>query len=122
MVTAVLTATAVVVIVNVGEVVAPAGTVTEAGTVVLGSLLVSITSAPPDGAAPVSVTVFPLVDAPPTTEVGDSVTAETVGLAGRTVKVAVFVTLLYVAEMVTAVLTATRSVERGVGGECVAPG
>ena len=72
------TATAVVVIVKTGEVVAPAATVTEGGTVALGSPLVSMTTAPPDGAGPVSVTVFAVVDVPPATEEGDSVTVDNV--------------------------------------------
>jgi hypothetical protein len=38
--------------------VAPAGTVTEAGTEVLGSLVESVTTVPPEGAGPFKVTVF----------------------------------------------------------------
>jgi hypothetical protein len=87
----VLTATAVVVIVNEGETVPPAATVTEAGTVALGSLLESVTTAPSDGAGPLRVKVLSVVDPPPTTDVGDNVTAETLGC--KTVKVAVFVPL-----------------------------
>jgi hypothetical protein len=67
--------TAVVVIANVGDTVWPAATVTEAGTVTAALLLVSVTTAPPDGAAASSVTV-PLVDVPPTMEDGDKVTAD----------------------------------------------
>ena len=71
-------------------VVAPAATVTLAGTcaaVVL--LLVRVTTAPPDGAGPVKVTV-PVEDVPPITEVGLRLTE--VSAAAVTVKVAVFVT------------------------------
>ena len=91
-VTVVLAITGVVVIVNVGETFAPAATVTEAGTVELGSLLASVTTAPPDGAGPFSFTVFAVVDPPPITEAGDSVTAEMT--AGVTVRFEVLVTPL----------------------------
>ena len=60
-------------IVNCGDTVAPAGTVTDAGTVVLGSVLLSVISAPPAGAGPVSVNVFALVELPPEVELGDNV-------------------------------------------------
>jgi len=83
-VTGVLTPTAVVIIVNAGDTVAPAATVTVPGTVVLGSLLISVTIAPPAGAGPFSVTVFAVVDVPPTTDPGLRFTA--VGLGGCTVK------------------------------------
>jgi hypothetical protein len=88
-VTDALDATAEVVIVKVA-VVAPAATVMLAGTcaaVVL--LLVRVTTAPPDGAGPVKVTV-PVDDVPPITEVGLRVTE--VSAAAVTVRVAVFVT------------------------------
>ena len=80
------------VVVNVKDkFVAPAGTVMEAGTVALGSLLVSVTTAPPDGAGPVRVTEFiPVTCWPPTTVTGYSVRAEIV--SGTTVKVPVLVT------------------------------
>jgi len=65
-------ATAVVVIVNVAEV-APCATVTVAGTVAAALLDASVTTLPPAGAGPVSVTV-PVDDAPPATLVGLSVT------------------------------------------------
>jgi hypothetical protein len=76
-------------------VVAPAATVTLAGTcaaVVL--LLVRVTVAPPVGAAPLNVTV-PLEELPPVTVVGLTATddKDTVE-AGFTVRVAVFVPLL----------------------------
>jgi hypothetical protein len=57
--------TAVVVTVNVA-VVAPAGTVTLAGTVADALLLVSVTTVPPEGAGPFSVTV-PVEEVPPFT-------------------------------------------------------
>jgi hypothetical protein len=91
-VTGVLVATAKVLMVNAGETDAPATTVTKGGTVVAGLLLVSVTTAPPDGAGPLSVTVFKVVDVPPKTDAGDSVTAE--GTGGSTVNVAVTVTPL----------------------------
>lgn len=53
--------TALVVTVNVGLVVEPAATVTLDGTEATdGLLLVSVTTAPPDGAAALSFTVFPV--------------------------------------------------------------
>ena len=81
--------TAEVVIVNVA-LVAPAVTVTLAGTCAADVLLlVRVTTAPPDGAGPVKVTV-PVDEVPPITELGLRLTE--VSAAAVTVKVAVFVT------------------------------
>jgi hypothetical protein len=68
---------------------APAGTVTLAGTIAfVGLLLVSVTTRPPAGAAFVKVTVPTEFD-PPTTVVGLNVNAESAaGAAGFTVSVA----------------------------------
>jgi len=74
--------------VNAGETVAPAATVTDAGTVVLGSLLVSVTTAPPAGAGPFRLTVA-VVDTPPRTDDDVSVTVE--AMSGPTVKVEIAV-------------------------------
>ena len=75
MVTAVDSATALVLTVNVA-LVAPAATVTLDGTVAAVVLLLkSVTTAPPDGAAPVSVTV-PVEGFPPVTLVGFGETEE----------------------------------------------
>jgi len=71
-VTRVVVATDEVVIVNTGETVAPAATVTVGGTPTPGSLLVKFTTIPPAGAAPLKVTLFAVVEAPPNTAVGDS--------------------------------------------------
>jgi len=80
----VATVTAVVVIVNAGDTVAPAATVTVPGTVAAALLLISVTTAPPAGAGPFSVTVFAVVDVPPTTDPGLRFTADALG--GCTVK------------------------------------
>jgi hypothetical protein len=87
MVTVLLTATIDVVMSKAGDAVWPSATVTDAGTAAAaGSLLVSCTSAPPAGATPVSVTVLPVLLAPPTTDVDATFTAERV--AGATVSTA----------------------------------
>lgn len=89
-VTEVETRTMVVFAVNVA-LVAPAGTVTEEGTLAAALLLDSVTCAPPAGAGPLSVTV-PVEDpGPPITLEGFSVRAVTVG--GATVSATVLVTL-----------------------------
>ena len=99
--------TAVVVTVNVA-VVAPALTVTLAGTVADALLLERATAVPPAGAAPVKVMV-PVEELPPTTVVGFNEIPCSAEL-GDTVKVAVLVTPLRTAlivaftELVTAVV------------------
>jgi len=82
MVTAVDAVTALVLTVNVA-LVAPATTVTLEGTLPAAVLLLeSVTSAPPDGAGPLSVTV-PVEDCvPPMTLVGLSVSDESVTAGG----------------------------------------
>jgi|SRR6266478_4450262 len=82
MVTVVDAVTALVLTVKVA-LVAPAATVTLEGTLAAAVLLLeSATTAPPDGAAPLNVTV-PVEDCtPPTTLVGFSVRDESVGAGG----------------------------------------
>lgn len=75
-----------VLMVNAGETVAPAGTVTDGGTVAAALLLESVTTAPLEGAATFNVTVAE-VAVPPLTVAGESVTADAAG--GVTVRVAV---------------------------------
>jgi hypothetical protein len=89
-VTGVLAVTAVVVMVNAAETVAPAGTVTDAGIVALGSLLASVTTTPPEGAAAFNLTELPVEEAPPTTRFRARVKADTT--MGVTVRFAVLVT------------------------------
>ena len=82
-----------VVIVNVA-LVAPAGTVTLAGTVAALELSESDTAAPPAGAAALNDTV-PIDELPPTTELGLTETDDSVGPVvpdGLSVSVALFVT------------------------------
>jgi hypothetical protein len=88
MVSELLAATGLVVTVKVA-VVAPAATVTLAGTCAAAVLLLDrVTAAPPAGAAPFKVTV-PVEEVPPITEVGLKVTE--LSVAAVTVKVAVLV-------------------------------
>lgn len=82
MVTAVDAATALVLTVNV-VLLAPAATITLEGTLAAAALLLDrVNCAPPDGAAPLSVTVPVEVCAPPTTLVGFSVSEDSVGAGG----------------------------------------
>ena len=92
MLATVLAVTADVAMVNGGETLLPAGTVTEGGTTALGSLLPRVMNAPPAGAGPLRVTVFEVLETPPTTVAGDNVNSDAAG--GSTVSVAVFVTPL----------------------------
>src|SRR5882724_4114752 len=112
MLTVVEAATALVLTVNVA-LVAPAATVTLDGTLAAVVLLLeSVTTAPPDGAAPLNVTV-PVEEFPPVTLVGFSESDVRVGGgggAGVTVNEADRVTPLYVPEMVTVVDAATALV------------
>jgi predicted transcriptional regulator len=78
----------------------PAATVTETGTVAEEVLLVSFTTKPPVGAAPVNVAV-PVEDVRPTTLVG--LTVKEAKVAGLMVRVAVWETLPNVAVTVTEV-------------------
>ena len=102
--------TAVVTTVNVAPV-APAATVTLAGTVATDALLDSVTTAPPLGAAPLRVTV-PVEEAPPVTLLGLSNTEDSVGVvpAGATVSVAVWVDPPYEAVIVAGVDVVTALV------------
>ena len=88
MVTEVEVATALLVLRLKLALVPPAGTVTLAGTTAAGSLLESVTCAPPAGAGAFSVTV-PVEGLPPVTLVGLTVSEETIG--GITVSVAICV-------------------------------
>ena len=92
-VTAVLEATGLVVAVKVA-VVAPANTVTDAGTWATTVLLdVKLTTAPPTGAGLSKVTV-PAEDTPPSTVAGLTLTPLSAATGAVTVKVAVRLTLL----------------------------
>jgi hypothetical protein len=84
--------TLLVVIVNVA-VVAFAATVTDAGTEAEVLSLDSVTTAPPAGAAALSVTV-PVLLVPPVTLVGLTETVDSAAAAGLTVSVAVLLTPL----------------------------
>jgi len=102
----VLEATGVVEIVKVA-VVAPEATVTEAGTVAEALLLERLATKPPEGAGLDSVTV-PVLEEPPTTELGLRTSDEMVGAV--MVRVAVLATELQVAVIVALVVEATAVV------------
>ena len=99
-------ATATVVIVNVAEV-APAATVTVAGSEAFAELEVSETTVPPEDAGPFSV-IVPVEDVPPVTELGE--TARLLMVGASIVRVAVLVTLPPVLVMVAVVVVATAVV------------
>src|SRR5436190_23816205 len=103
MTTAVCVVTGLLVIAKVA-VVTPAATVTDAGTMAaLMLLLVSVTTAPPAGAAAASVTV-PVLPTPPVTEAGFRVTEAS---GGFTTIVTILDAPLYVAVMFTDVTVVT---------------
>ena len=88
--TGVATVTALEVTVNVAEV-APAATITLAGTVAADALLESVTTPPPLGAAPLSITV-PVDGVPPLTVAGLTATEDSAAaVAGFTVSKVVLV-------------------------------
>jgi len=89
-------------------VVVPAATVTDAANCTEGSLLLSITAVPPEGAAAESVTV-PSEEFPPATEVGLSTKLTTVG-EGTTTSVAVCIMAFIVAVIVAVTCIATTDV------------
>jgi hypothetical protein len=108
-----------VVIVNAGDAVAPAATVTEAGGTTPGLLLVKVTLMPPAGAGPFRFTLFKVVETPPTTVVGESTTESSA--TGLTVRTAVLVTPLYTAEIVIGAVAETDEVVIVNAGDAVAP-
>jgi hypothetical protein len=91
-------------------VVAPAATVTVAGTVILAVPLLRLTTKPPVGAALEIVTV-PVEEVPPTTEVGEKARAVTRGAV--TPRVAVAVIAFAVPVIVAVVSTANGTVVIG---------
>ena len=107
MVTGVLTLTAVVVILNTGDVVAPATTLTDPGTDATAGLpLESFTVAPAEGAGVSRVTVLAAAAAaPPTTDVEERFSEATP--SGVTVRVAMALAPENLAVMVTGVLAIT---------------
>ena len=83
--TTVLADTTGVVMVNFTEV-APAGTVTVAGTITEGLVLARLTTTPPGPAGPFRATELPVVIKPPLKLVGDKLTRDSA--VGSTVRVA----------------------------------
>ena len=108
-----------VVIVKVGEAVAPPATVTDVGTTTPPSLLDKVIVTPPGGAGPVRLILFNVVLTPPLTAAGDSETAD--NAAGLTVRMAVLVTPLYTAEIVIDDMAETDEVVIVNAGDAVAP-
>src|SRR5580658_2687989 len=93
---------------------------TEAGTAATAGLaLVRLRVAPPGGACPFRVAKFAVVDCPATTVDGDKVSD--CRTAGFTVRIAVEVTPLNVADMVTGMGAATPVVAIAKAGEAVDP-
>lgn len=86
----------------------PARIVTEAGTVTLGEVLVSLTTSPPLGANPFRATV-PEVDVPPVTV--DGLKFNDASAIGVNVRVAVFEVVPSVAVIVTTVCDVTEEAE-----------
>ena len=80
--------------------------VTEVGGIALASLADRLTTTS-EGAAPLRVILFALVEAPPITAVGDSVSAS---VNGFTVTFTVIFAPAYVAEIATTVWTVTGDV------------
>src|SRR6516162_907553 len=114
MIATVPTVTALVATVNVA-VVAPAATVTEAGTVAaLVLLLVNATTAPPAGAAALSVTV-PVLFAPPVSVAGFSVSEASADTAMLRALFVAFAVPLGVAVAVAGGVAVTVAVGVGVG-------
>src|SRR5437660_391741 len=102
MVTTTGTATAMVATENIGEVLVPAGTVTEIGTeAALGFELESVTSAPAGGAGAFKLTCPDMAPVPPSNCVGDRLSEPTI--TGFTVTVAVAMDLSYRAVITTGV-------------------
>jgi hypothetical protein len=103
-VTLVAAGTFAVVMLKIAEV-APAGTVTVAGTVAAALELVKATTAPPGGAGPFRYTLLAVDGTPPTNAVGDRYSDD--NATGLTISVPGLVTPPYAAEIVTLVAAAT---------------
>ncbi len=103
-----------------GVAVAPAATVTVAGTDASAGLeLTRLNSRPPTGAGLASVILFEVTRAPPVTEVEDRMTEAPIGF---TVKIAVAVYPFMLADTVTGVLDDTAAVVMVKLEETAAPG